>query len=229
MDECKKTNALRSEEFVRRYIRGRIIDIGAGDDLVTPHAEPFDIEHGDANRILEYREPRAYDCVHSSHCLEHMWSPRDALAQWWGLVKPGGHLVVIVPEENLYEQGYWPSLFNPDHKASFRLGGSRGFSPVSNDIRALCAELPGGRIVEAEVQSAGYSMRLHAGVKPATARRRAFSHLVARVRARLLRTPRLRQLADPLVVFAARLSGLPVDQTLGSAVAQIQIVVAKES
>ena len=32
--EASKTNALRSPEFFETYLSGRVIDIGAGDDLV---------------------------------------------------------------------------------------------------------------------------------------------------------------------------------------------------
>ena len=28
-----------------------------------------------------------------------------ALAQWWSLVRPEGHLIMAVPHEDLYEQG----------------------------------------------------------------------------------------------------------------------------
>ena len=45
----------------------------------------------------------------------------QALEQWWQLVKPGGAMVIVVPDEDLYEQGAWPSLFNRDHSATFRL------------------------------------------------------------------------------------------------------------
>ena len=50
-----------------------------------------------------------------------MRDPRSAIAQWWGLVKPGGVLFVIVPDEDLYEQGFWPSRFNCDHKWTFTI------------------------------------------------------------------------------------------------------------
>ena len=65
----------------------------------------------------------AYDAVCSSHCLEHMRDVPAALTQWWALVRKGGYLVLVVPDEDLYEQGGWPSLFNSDHKATFRIGG----------------------------------------------------------------------------------------------------------
>ncbi len=71
-DEASKTRAVRGPDFERLYLRGRVIDIGCDKDLVAPHAEPFDLEHGDAQRIAELRPVGAYDAVCSSHCLEHM-------------------------------------------------------------------------------------------------------------------------------------------------------------
>lgn len=36
-----------------RYFQGKVIDIGAGNDLVGSHAERFDLEDGDANVIAQ--------------------------------------------------------------------------------------------------------------------------------------------------------------------------------
>src|SRR6202030_2351934 len=122
MFEAEKTNRVRGPDFVERFMSGTVLDIGSGRDLAVPHARPFDKQHGDANHIARYLPPESFDCVHSSHCLEHMRSPQEALAEWWSLVQPGGSMILLVPEENLYEQGHWPSLFNSDHKWTFRLG-----------------------------------------------------------------------------------------------------------
>lgn len=35
------------------------------------------------------------------------------------MVKPGGHLIVTVPDWHLYEHQQWPSRFNYDHKWIF--------------------------------------------------------------------------------------------------------------
>lgn len=111
-----------------------MIDIGAGKGLVCPWAELFDIEDGDANQITRYRTSGSYDAVHSSHCLEHMTDPVVSLSQWWALIKPGGYLVLVVPDEDLYEQGFWPSRFNNDHKATFIIKTDKSWSPVSHII-----------------------------------------------------------------------------------------------
>ena len=40
----------------------------------------------------------AYDFVLSSHCLEHAANPLRALREWRRVTRPGGHLVLILPD-----------------------------------------------------------------------------------------------------------------------------------
>jgi SAM-dependent methyltransferase len=227
MDEAKKTNSIRGEKFINRYLSGRVIDIGCGSDLVVPHAVPFDVAQGDAQYVLNYFKSESFDCVHSSHCLEHMKNVEVALCNWWALVKPGGYLVIVVPDEDLYEQGAWPSLFNTDHKATFNLGKSKSWSPVSLDIEALIRALPGAQIIEARLQDDGYDRRLM--------RRSTMGRLLV-FRMGLHRQRAFRQLMRVgLPVYRVslaldrleRMLGKPIDQTLGAAVAQIQVVAQK--
>ncbi|MBX7122552.1 MAG: class I SAM-dependent methyltransferase [Opitutaceae bacterium] len=39
----------------------------------------------------------SYDFLLSSHCLEHLANPLAALREWNRVIRPGGHLVLIVP------------------------------------------------------------------------------------------------------------------------------------
>jgi len=228
MHESSKTNKIRGEEFRSRYFLGRVIDIGCGPDIVVPQAIPFDEAQGDAQRMLDYFQAESFDCVHSSHCLEHMRDVNSTLQQWWALVKPGGYLVIVVPDEDLYEQGAWPSLFNADHKATFRLGKLKSWSPVSYDLEELIRGLPGSEIVDACIQDDAINRRLIKNnitelgrifFKLARQRRRAF---------RLL--GRIGIPVNPLSLAFDRLEnalGIPVDQTLGPALAQIQLIARK--
>jgi len=223
----KKTNRIRGEEFKRHYFCGRIIDIGCGPDLVVPHAIPFDLPQGDAQSILDYFKPDSFDCVHSSHCLEHMENVKEALRNWWQLVKPGGYLVIVVPDEELYEQGAWPSLFNIDHKATFNLRKINSWSPVSYDIEALVRALPGAEVIDARLQDDGYDRRL---MRQSTKLGRLlFRWAIYRQGA----FRRLMQVGLPLsrvnlgLDRIERILGKPIDQTLGSALAQIQVVEQK--
>lgn len=223
MKESSKTIDLRGSDLVQNFLNGRVIDIGAGNDLITPWAEGFDLSQGDANYITKFRPAGAYDAVCSSHCLEHMHNPSHALLEWWSLLKPGGYLVITVPDEDLYEQGFYPSRFNSDHKSTFRFRKTDSWSPVSNDLELMIGSLPGASIISAELQNDGYdhSLRFQRGnrVKEHPVLQRVYRKLekklgydnsfVANLRRRLF------------------LSGLPIDQTHGNVLAQIQVVAQK--
>lgn len=232
MHEASKTNSIRDPLFQTHYLQGRVIDIGCGEDLVCPGAEPFDRPHGDAQEITRLRENEAYDTVHSSHCLEHMRDPVVALDQWWALVKPGGYLIIIVPDEDLYEQGYWPSRFNHDHKATFRMEKPDSWSPVSHDIKKLIQRLPGAEIIEIKRQDSGFDYSLISHGETAKRKKPLLPlKLVGKcLRAILKPFPNRRRAATwALENHYFETYGIPVDQTSRDALAQIQVVATKRS
>ena len=55
-DESTKTQLIRSKKFIDTYFGGSVLDIGGGDDPVVKHAEVFDLIHGDAQHILDYKK-----------------------------------------------------------------------------------------------------------------------------------------------------------------------------
>jgi len=134
MYEAKKTNEIRGGNFIKKYLSGKIIDIGAGDDLVCTWAERFDQEDGDANHITNYRQVNSYDTVHSSHCLEHLNDPVEGLRNWLRVIRDGGYLVITVPDEDLYEQSVFPSSFNKDHKWTFTIFKTHSWSSRSLNL-----------------------------------------------------------------------------------------------
>ncbi len=78
-----------------------------------------------------------YDFVHASHYLAHTDDPLQALGNWIRICKPGGHLIITAPDEDLYEQGVWPSTFNTDHKWSFTIHKPASWSPRSISLMKL--------------------------------------------------------------------------------------------
>lgn len=103
-------------------LNGKGIDVGAGDDLLPVEGcQPFDMEHGDANIIHEYFPENHFDYVHASQCLEHMHDPEKALRNWIKIVKPSGHLIITVPDWEIYEGQIFPSRWNPDHKSTWSM------------------------------------------------------------------------------------------------------------
>jgi SAM-dependent methyltransferase len=141
--ETSKTHARRLREgYFETIFVGAGLDVGCGDDPVTPDCLHWDKPQGDA-QLLSGLPLTHFDWVTFSHCLEDLPDPRRALARWWQLLKPGGWLLVVVPDEDLYEQGFWPSRFNGDHRWTFTLHKSLSWSPVSLNLADLVAELPG--------------------------------------------------------------------------------------
>jgi SAM-dependent methyltransferase len=158
MDETSKAKRYWGH-VEKQATQGQGIDIGCGPDPVTPGVHRFDWEQGDANRISQYVN-KQFDYVFSSHCLEHMHDPRFTILDWWKLVKPGGYLFILVPDEDLYEQGVFPSRFNPDHKATFTISKAQSWSPRSINVLELANSLPKGQIVSLELQDRGYDRAL---------------------------------------------------------------------
>ncbi len=202
------------------------MDIGCGGDPVMPGALAFDREQGDANAIASFLS-RQFDYVYSSHCLEHLVDPKSALQQWYGCVRPGGYLLITVPDEDLYEQGVFPSQFNSDHRWTFTISKSASWSPRSLNLLDLGRAL-GGEIVRIELQDDGYDRSLMCFA--ASSRSRRLGRWYRRLAARLAKVAAKSAPAEPnfLLRFFVRL-GAVVDQTAFSdlRLAQIQLIVRK--
>jgi SAM-dependent methyltransferase len=155
--EASKTKLLCMNDILP-YLKGDGIDIGCGADPILEAVEPFDKEQGDANEITQFIKKR-YDFVFSSHALEHMHDPYHAISEWFSLLKPGGYLVVLVPDEDLYEQGVFPSIFNADHKFTFTISKTSSWSPKSVNVFDLTQSLP-GKLISVKLQDIGYDRKL---------------------------------------------------------------------
>lgn len=189
MDEATKTRNIWGD-LERSILCGEGIDIGAGKDPVLPDVRRFDVEHGDANEITKYVNEQ-FDFVFSSHCLEHMSDPVAALTEWWKLVRPGGHLFIIVPDEDLYEQGVFPSTRNGDHKATFTIAKTKSWSPVSYNLLDLVRELPAGELVDIRLQDTNYNRGVTKHGKASSLAYRVASAAHFHVNRVLGRTPRM--------------------------------------
>jgi SAM-dependent methyltransferase len=166
-NECSKAAKRRALDpaFTDLFFVGNGIDIGAGPDGLSSQKALFprmgdvrlwDIPDGDA-MLMAGVEDNTFDFVHSSHCLEHLINPATALGHWLRIVKPGGHVVVTVPDEDLYEQGVFPSTFNPDHKATFTTFKRKSWSPRSVSVLPmLCAIRPEPHVIKVEQIVAKY-------------------------------------------------------------------------
>lgn len=165
-DETRKANRRRANDpLFARVFHGLGIDIGCGGDRLgrdglfpgIASCEGFDLSDGDAQDILRYKAASSFDFVYSSHCLEHIPDPARALQSWFALLRPSGYLILVVPDEDLYEQGNWPSRFNSDHKWTFTIHKARSWSPRSiNLVDLVTNSLSGFSFIRISLVDDGY-------------------------------------------------------------------------
>jgi SAM-dependent methyltransferase len=171
MKECSKSipRRLSQPNFINRYFVGHGLDIGGRPDPLGLYREVFsrmesvrtwDLEDGDAQHLTGL-EDGSFDFVHSSHCLEHLRDPAEGLKNWLRVVKPGGYVIFTVPDEDLYEQGQFPSTFNLDHKWTFTIYKPASWSPNSLNVVSLVMGLgPEAQLVKVELLDATYRYEL---------------------------------------------------------------------
>lgn len=135
MDEASKTiQSIKDMGKLEEWIKGDVLDVGCGPWPIQVdgcRVTGFDKPDGDA-QTLDSVGDAMFDTVFSSHCLEHLNHPAEAIRNWSRVLKSGGFLVVAVPDWTLYEKRRWPSRFNPDHRMSFSM--------------TRCGELPWGHV-----------------------------------------------------------------------------------
>lgn len=145
MNETSKAMKRRYNDafFQTKAYVGRGIDVGCGRDPLSQYVGQFalmtscrgwDKLNGDAQKMKGVA-PESYDFLHSSHCLEHLNDPSEAMLSWSQVVKPGGHMILTVPDFDLYEGGVWPSRWNSDHKWKFTM--SRRHDPDDRLLNVL--------------------------------------------------------------------------------------------
>lgn len=126
--QCNESKKIVWE--VAPYLRGRGLDVGAGDFKILPHAISVDnMNHeqfgfnvrpdvfASADK-LDMFASASMDWVYSSHTLEHVDDMKATLAEWWRVVKQGGYLVLYLPHKDFYPNIGQPGA-NPDHKRDF--------------------------------------------------------------------------------------------------------------
>lgn len=167
MRECSKSiqRRLGDSNFFRKYFVGKGFDIGGKPDPLFLYKEFFplmdavktwDWEDGDAQLMLGV-DDCSLDFVHSSHCLEHLIDPVEGIQNWLRIIREGGYLIVTVPDEDMYEQGVFPSTFNRDHKWTFTIFKANSWSSCSINLLDLVRKLgPTAEIIKIEQLSANY-------------------------------------------------------------------------
>ena len=133
----------------------KVLDIGCGDDKIIPEAFGWDLPEGDGQKLTGVPDG-SFDIVYSSHFVEHLRDPLEGLLNQWRVLRAGGYLIFLVPDEDTYEQGIWPSIFNTDHKHTYTIAKDVTWSPASKNVADLVALLPRHKVLSMRIIDAGY-------------------------------------------------------------------------
>lgn len=127
--------------LISPYLTGCGIDIGSQGMSVIPTAIGIDLPEDEFNVYNGGHPPRgpiqmrldgckklpfdsrSLDYVFSSHLLEdcEFWGP--VLVEWARVIKPGGHLIILIPDKHLWAEAMKRGqLGNPAHKHEGRPG-----------------------------------------------------------------------------------------------------------
>lgn len=125
--------ALKYKAFIERYTTGIGLDLGSGGYKVFENAITVDRRKlpkvdvvDDIETLNLVREDIApVQFVLASHCLEHVKTPEACVSMWSGLIKPGGYLILILPDPRLYTED------NPEHLFMFLPG----------EVQLMCSAL----------------------------------------------------------------------------------------
>jgi SAM-dependent methyltransferase len=133
------------------------IDIGCQHDPLNQTFRRYDLIFGDSDAQQMFGVPdESFFTVYASHVLEHIKNPAEALQNWWRILKPGGHLIVMVPHRDRYEKKKeLPSYWNHDHKWFFMPTESE--APCTIGVLPLLMKtIPGGELVSLTVLDEGW-------------------------------------------------------------------------
>jgi len=112
--------------IVQNLHRGKVLDVPAGEGALALRLvkagfdvqccdlypeifrlENIDIRKGDMGGTLPYQDS-SFDCLTCIEGLEHIENPQQAIREFSRLLKPGGHLIVSIPNIlNIEERFKW--------------------------------------------------------------------------------------------------------------------------
>jgi SAM-dependent methyltransferase len=152
--------------ILERLPRGPLLDVPAGEGAMAAsliaagfqvsccdlypeifRLEGVDVRRGDLNGQLPF-DDRSFDHITCLEGLEHIENPQQAMREFERLLRPGGHLIVSVP-----------NILNIEERLKWLIHGyTSHFKPITRDqVARLRAEYDNREEIAAHVNPIGYS------------------------------------------------------------------------
>lgn len=145
--ESRRGNEARKVRWrVLRYLTGLGFDLGCGGNKIHTNAFGVDNVPGTQDRpseasitgsleTLPLFADGAADYVFSSFALHRLARWKEALREWWRVLKPGGRLVLYLPHPDLYDDPGEPEPIPSSALVDAMYGAPGGWTLLVNETR----------------------------------------------------------------------------------------------
>jgi len=137
--------ATKIKHKIEKYLVGEVMDIGCGDESIVPNSFGVDgrvfpcVSHATDNLYdLPSQLPNkigSFDCVFSSHTLEHLPDSYRCINEWSEFVKPGGYFILYLPDGEAYNNYENPEHFHDTRYEPFIFWFKRAFCGEAKNFK----------------------------------------------------------------------------------------------
>lgn len=156
---ARRSETSKCRASLEGFCVGDGVDIGFGGDPIVPHAICMDLPtpyaryrrhvqhlHGSAEDLRWFRD-NSLDWVYSSHVLEDFPDTGKVLDEWIRVIRPGGHVILYLPDEQTY-RAYCASKGKPPNAhhvhTHFGIPLLRGLLADRKDVEIIHERFPVG-------------------------------------------------------------------------------------
>jgi len=104
---------------------------------------------------------KQFDFVYATNLAFYEDEPIEVIKHWLQFVASKGHLVFTVSDEDLYEQGNFPSIFNNSHKKTFSIYKQLSWSGKHYNLLDIIQKLNNVTCRKIELVDSNYDYSLY--------------------------------------------------------------------
>ena len=164
--------------FLRRSNNRLFTTVFKGDGLhISPGGDPLKKSHYplcnsitlmdsqdtkiETDKLIEQTGQKQFDFVYATNLAVYEDEPLNVINHWLKFVASKGYLVFTVTDEDLYEQGNFPSIFNNSHKKTFSIYKQLSWSGKHYNILDIIQKLNNVTCRKIELVDSNYDYSLY--------------------------------------------------------------------
>ena len=115
----------------------------------------------ETDKLTEQLKNKQFDFVYATNLAVYEDEPLAVVNHWLNFVASKGHLIFTVSDEDLYEQGNFPSIFNNSHKKTFSIYKQLSWSGRHYNILDIIQKINNATCRKIELVDSNYDYSLY--------------------------------------------------------------------